>query len=69
ERLGRLMTEKHFVDKETRVIGLISDNGERRYRSLMENHPDYILNIPLQYIASYLGLKPETLSRIRSKMN
>jgi CRP-like cAMP-binding protein len=68
EHLGRLMVERHFVLKQQRVISLIKENGETRYKNLMEKHPDFLLNIPLQYIASYLGMKPESLSRIRAKV-
>lgn len=67
ERLGRLIIEKHFVQKESRVITLITETAEQRYKTLLENRPDFLLNIPLQHIASYLGITPETLSRIRAK--
>jgi CRP-like cAMP-binding protein len=67
ERLGRLIVEKHFVQKDRRVISLITDSAEVRYNNLMDKRPQYLLNIPLQYIASYLGVTPETLSRIRAK--
>ncbi|HEX8547348.1 MAG TPA: Crp/Fnr family transcriptional regulator [Cytophagaceae bacterium] len=67
EKLGRIMVEKYFVEKEKRVISFIKEPGELRYKYLLENRPDLLLHIPLQYIASYLGMKPETLSRIRAK--
>lgn len=67
ERLGRLMVEKHFLGKEQRVISFIRESAEERYKNLMQKRPEFLLNLPLQHIASYLGMKPETLSRIRSK--
>lgn len=67
ERLGRLMIEKHFIEKEQRVISFIRESGEIRYQNILKKRPEFLLNIPLQYIASYLGMKPETLSRIRAK--
>jgi CRP-like cAMP-binding protein len=67
ERLGRLIVEKHFVLKDKRVISMITDSAEVRYQNLMNKRPQYLLNIPLQYIASFLGVTPETLSRIRAK--
>jgi CRP/FNR family transcriptional regulator, anaerobic regulatory protein len=67
ERLGRLIVEKHFVQKDKRVISMITDSAEVRYNHLMNKRPQYLLNIPLQYIASFLGVTPETLSRIRAK--
>ncbi len=40
-------------------------NAEKRYAKLVENKPHLIQNVPLQYLASYLGVQPESLSRIR----
>ena len=41
---------------------------ENRYLELMENSPELIQRFPLKYIASYLGMTPETLSRVRAKV-
>ena len=68
ERLGRLITEKNFIMKEERVISFLKYSSEERYLNLLQNMPDVLQNIPLIYIASYLGIKPETLSRIRAKI-
>ncbi|NML70383.1 Crp/Fnr family transcriptional regulator [Chryseobacterium sp. RP-3-3] len=43
-------------------------NAEQRYLKLIENYPEIIQNVPIQYIASFLGMKPESLSRIRKKI-
>ncbi len=67
ERLGRLIMQYHILLKEERVISFVRDTNEERYNSLMDKHADYFQFIPLQYIASYLGMTPETLSRIRAK--
>ena len=67
ERLGRLVIEQHFVKKERRVISFITEVAEKRYKNFSEKNPLFIQNIPLHYIASYLGISPETLSRIRAK--
>lgn len=50
---------------EQRSKKLATLTAEQRYKDLIKNHPDIILNVPLQYIASFLGIKPESLSRIR----
>ncbi len=64
--------EKLFLIKlmsalENRVYTLVSMNAEERYRFLFEADPNLFLELPLQYIASMLGMTPETLSRIRAK--
>ncbi|WP_306353858.1 Crp/Fnr family transcriptional regulator [Flavobacterium sp. '19STA2R22 D10 B1'] len=53
---------------ENRSQELASLTGEERYRRLIENYPDILQNVPIQYIASFLGMKPESLSRIRRKI-
>ena len=67
ERLGRLIMQYHILLKEERVISFVQETAEERYNALMEKHADYFQYIPLQYIASYLGMTPETLSRIRAR--
>ncbi|HCM27445.1 MAG TPA: hypothetical protein DIC34_13020 [Treponema sp.] len=42
---------------------------EERYRDLMEKRPDLLQRIPQYQIASYLGVKPESLSRIRKRLS
>jgi CRP/FNR family transcriptional regulator, anaerobic regulatory protein len=39
-----------------------------RYKKLIEQQPEIIQNVPIQYIASYLGIKPQSLSRIRKQL-
>jgi CRP-like cAMP-binding protein len=68
ERIGRIIIENYFIKKDRRLISFIKDSAEDRYRHLLNHYPDYLQNIPLQYIASALGVKPETLSRIRSRI-
>jgi hypothetical protein len=42
------------------------ESAQQRYQNLLKNTPDIILRVPLSYIASFLGVTLETLSRIRS---
>jgi CRP/FNR family transcriptional regulator, anaerobic regulatory protein len=67
QKLGRLVAQEQFVKAERREASLLKDSPEIRYKSLIEEHPKVFKRIPLQYIASYLGITPETLSRYRSR--
>ena len=60
--------EKVFEEERSRIVELTTLTAEQRYLKLMEKAPNLILEVPLQTIASYLGIKPETLSRIRRKI-
>jgi CRP/FNR family transcriptional regulator, anaerobic regulatory protein len=42
--------------------------AEQRYLKLVQSQADIIQNVPVQYIASYLGIKPQSLSRIRKQL-
>lgn len=57
--------EQQYMELEQRVFQLQRLNATERYRQLMNVHPGYIRNIPLQYLASYLGITQRHLSRIR----
>jgi CRP-like cAMP-binding protein len=49
-------------------ISLASLNADQRYQKMIDQQAHFIQNIPLQYIASYLGIKPQSLSRIRKQV-
>lgn len=66
--LEKLFIAKCFMTIEDRVFGFISMTAEERYEFLSEAKPELLHHIPLQYIASMLGMTPETLSRIRKKI-
>ena len=51
-----------------RTTDLLSLSAEKRYLKLLTEQPEVIQNVPVQYIASYIGIKPESLSRIRKKI-
>lgn len=53
---------------ENRSKELATLSAEQRYRKLIIEHSDILLNVPIAYIASFLGMKPESLSRIRKKI-
>ena len=68
EKLDKLFIAKCFVTLENRVFKLLSMNSEEKVKELMEYNSALFNQVPLQYIASMLGMTPETLSRIRKKM-
>jgi CRP-like cAMP-binding protein len=51
-----------------RIAQTISEEAEHRYREFSEKHPQFIQRIPQYLIASYLGMKPQSLSRIRKNL-
>lgn len=67
ERLARLLAEFFFVRKEKREIELVTLEAKERYTIFQKEHPKLEQLIPQYHIASYLGITPTQLSRIRSK--
>lgn len=63
-----LVFQESITYNENRSKELSTLNAEQRYLKLIENYPGIIQNVPIQYIASFLGMKPESLSRIRRKL-
>ena len=68
ERVGRLMAEALFMNWHQKAKSLMLDDAEARYIKLITKRPNLPQRIPQYLIASYLNVKPETLSRIRKKI-
>lgn len=66
-QIGRIIAEKEYLWTECRSRCYSRLDAEEKYLSLLREHPQLINTVPLQYIASFLGISPETLSRIRKK--
>ncbi|MET0945867.1 MAG: Crp/Fnr family transcriptional regulator [Flavobacterium sp.] len=60
--------EQSLTYNENRSKDLATLTAEERYNKLIENYPEIIHNVPLQYIASFLGMNPKSLSRIRKQI-
>lgn len=65
---GMHVLQESVTYNEERAKDLATLSAEQRYLKLMTTHPNIIQNVPLQYIASFLGIKPESLSRIRRNL-
>jgi len=67
--IGRLAAEELFCKKIKRELSLLNETAEQRYNSLFRQKPAIIQQIPLKYIASYIGITPQALSRIRKRIS
>lgn len=67
--LEKLFIARCFLILEDRIFSHLSMSAEQRYNLLFANNPELFNQVPLQYLASMLGMTPETFSRIRSKRN
>ncbi|HAA15766.1 MAG TPA: hypothetical protein DCE41_30280 [Cytophagales bacterium] len=67
-QLGRLAIEEVCISKDIRLSKMLKLDAKARYLWFMEEYPDVIEKAPLKLIASYLGMKPESLSRIRKQL-
>ncbi|MEN2401311.1 Crp/Fnr family transcriptional regulator [Flavobacterium sp. MC2016-06] len=65
QEIGRKIAEMEYVTLQKRMVSFQKLTGKQRYEELFLNHQKYIQLIPLQYLASYLGITPRHLSRIR----
>ncbi len=68
QTFARRMAEGMYMRKEQREIALLRDPAEQRYLDFVTTFPDVIRRVPQHYVASYLGITPESLSRIRKQL-
>jgi CRP-like cAMP-binding protein len=65
EKVGRLIAESQYVKRLRKEMDLLSLTAEERYAALMKKNPELVRNISVKHLSSYLGIHPESLSRIR----
>ncbi|MBX2952611.1 MAG: Crp/Fnr family transcriptional regulator [Leadbetterella sp.] len=63
-----LVFQQSLAYNETRSKELATLTAEQRYQNLIKNYPEILHNVPLQYIASFLGMNAKSLSRIRREI-
>jgi CRP-like cAMP-binding protein len=68
ERFGRYIAETAFHQVMSNTEGFLFKTAEERYLMMMEQHPQIFNTVPLYHLASYLGIQPPSLSRIRKRM-
>lgn len=68
ETVSRKVMEKVFAEQQEMMSSYVTDTPEQRYVKLLKSRPDLFQKIPQYQIASYIGVKPESLSRIRKRL-
>ena len=68
ETFGRIMAEQVAQRATEIAMSLSSDKPEERFQNLLKKQPDLFQRVPQKYIANFLGISPESLSRIRSRV-
>jgi CRP-like cAMP-binding protein len=69
QKVGRIIAEKEFIAEQRNSWRNNPIPAADKYLILLKENPGIVNKIPLHYIASYLNIKPETLSRIRKKIS
>ena len=65
QKILRIAAEASFIDKQQQQIDLLTKTAQERYHTLLEKNREIFQRIPQKYIASYLGITPQSLSRLR----
>ncbi len=69
ERYFRILTQNAIIALQRRLIGSLSQSAEEKYLKLLSLYPQIVQRVHQHMIASYIGVTPETLSRIRKQMS
>jgi len=68
DRYFRILYQNNIVTKDRRLMSTLTHSAEERYMQLADSNPRIIERIPQNLVASYLGLAPETISRIKKNI-
>lgn len=69
QKFGRLICEYLFVEALRQITSLYTDPPEARYKQFIRSYPDLQQRLPQYYISSFVGVKPQSLSRIRKRLS
>ncbi|WP_010516717.1 Crp/Fnr family transcriptional regulator [Croceivirga radicis] len=68
ERYFRILVTRGFISQRKRVLSTLQENAKERYLDFCKTYPNIESRVPNYHIANYLGLSPESLSRIRKTL-
>jgi CRP/FNR family transcriptional regulator, cyclic AMP receptor protein len=68
ERVFRLMVQRNLTALQNRLMKTITMNGEEKYLDFMHRYPTISQRVPQHYVASFLGISPEFLSKVRGRL-
>ncbi len=69
EKIGRVMAENAYLSAAKRLKQYQTDSLKSRYLQLLEKSPSLLQKVPQHYIASYLGVNPQSLSRVKAEIS
>ena len=68
ETISRIIMDNAYAEQKEALTSYYTDTPEQRYLKLLKSRPELVQRIPQYYLASYIGVKPESLSRIRKRI-
>lgn len=68
QKIGRLMSDAIFLEAKERIDFLLFQNPEQRYKQMLIQQPLVVEQVKQKYIASYIGIQPQSLSRIKKRL-
>ena len=66
--IGRISAEILYISKAKRELSFLTESAEERYLNLLKQDPQLFQKVSLKHIASYIGITPQALSRIRARI-
>lgn len=66
---SKIIADKQYIKRENRIFLLQKENAKHKYEHLLATKPEYLQTIPLQYLASYIGVTQRHLSRLRKALS
>ena len=69
ERFFRILLQNAYIQSQLRIAKNYINDAEHRYLTLIKQQPDLLQRVPQYLVASYLGIKPQSLSRIRQNLS